>query len=507
LLRGLVAVWKQKLDGSISEAAMRSLLEQLAEPPQFYLPPASPGHTRHYMPWFKKGPGDKTKVFDTFVALPKDATVIISWPHVNLTAEQRDILSRLVGLLGFLGRAESWCDATLVAEVANTVPLPNCLPQNGSEESPSLQPVRMLCVDPASAFGNEYTPKHIHSEKSGRRQSTVQTPLYDPDWHLCMETLELRSKRWSDPPGSRWVTYVREADCFRIEPRPLPRRPTRVFTVARYVLDAPVLPLVQLTLPIAECVRRALMGIYRRLKQEEMYGRNIPVDAERPVSSVFSGKSADGAPLRNHRHAFFLPTDEDNDGRIDHITVYAAGSIAPGDPLGFGPDELRALDRMRRLRYRDGDPLNLLLIALGQTADFPQCRLFQRSTRWVSATPYVASRHPKRRGRKRDALELLGPQHEKDFAQRVLEEELQRPPQWNPLAATNYRVVPLNGHRIGARLLRPIQFKRFRQKQADDGGRRPAGGFRICFDSEVPGPICLGHSSHFGLGLFLAEES
>jgi hypothetical protein len=47
---------------------------------------------------------------------------------------------------------------------------------------------------------------------------------------------------------------------------------------------------------------------------------------------------------------------------------------------------------------------------------------------------------------------------------------------------------------IGPRRLRAIQFKRFRRKAGDDGGRRPAGGFRITFAASVRGPLCLGHS-------------
>ena len=58
---------------------------------------------------------------------------------------------------------------------------------------------------------------------------------------------------------------------------------------------------------------------------------------------------------------------------------------------------------------------------------------------------------------------------------------------------------------IGARGLRPGQFKRFRGKRGDDGGRRPAGEFRVTFAAPVRGPICLGHSCHFGLGLFVPE--
>jgi CRISPR-associated protein Csb2 len=57
----------------------------------------------------------------------------------------------------------------------------------------------------------------------------------------------------------------------------------------------------------------------------------------------------------------------------------------------------------------------------------------------------------------------------------------------------------------GSRQLRPIQFKRFRKKPGDDGGRRPSGAFRITFAAVARGPICLGHACHFGMGLFLPD--
>ena len=51
---------------------------------------------------------------------------------------------------------------------------------------------------------------------------------------------------------------------------------------------------------------------------------------------------------------------------------------------------------------------------------------------------------------------------------------------------------------------RPIEFKRFRsRKREDDGGRRRSETFRLIFPEPIQGPVCLGHSSHFGLGLFL----
>ena len=78
------------------------------------------------------------------------------------------------------------------------------------------------------------------------------------------------------------------------------------------------------------------MSQYRKLKEFERYGRTGPPNAEGFASRVFSGKDGSGRPLRDdHDHAFYLPTDEDGDGRLDHLTVVALG--------GFPPDEIRAL--------------------------------------------------------------------------------------------------------------------------------------------------------------------
>jgi hypothetical protein len=47
------------------------------------------------------------------------------------------------------------------------------------------------------------------------------------------------------------------------------------------------------------------------------------------------GKNEQGHPRAGHEHAFFLPADEDGDGRIDHLTVFA--------PMGFNPLECLAI--------------------------------------------------------------------------------------------------------------------------------------------------------------------
>src|SRR5688500_11226561 len=68
LLRALVATWKRKLAGeTLVERQLPEVLAELAKhPPQFHLPPATLGHTRHFMPLKFPEEGDRTKVFDAF---------------------------------------------------------------------------------------------------------------------------------------------------------------------------------------------------------------------------------------------------------------------------------------------------------------------------------------------------------------------------------------------------------------------------------------------------------
>jgi CRISPR-associated protein Csb2 len=262
-------------------------------------------------------------------------------------------------------------------------------------------------------------------------------------------------------------------------------------TIARYSLDGQVLPLVRDSLPVAEAARRALMSRYRQLKEAERFGRIVPPDAERFASPVFSGKDTQGIPLRgDHEHAFYLPTDDD--GRLDHLTVVAHG--------GFPRDEVRALDALRCLRYGDLE-LSLLLVGLGQADEFRHTTLFALSPVWTSATPFLVTRHMKRRGQKRDPREFFEtPTGRTDFVKHVVREELER----RALLQPGLEIEALDS--VGAQhRLRPLDFSLARNKPGDDGPARPRGLFCLRFPEPVPGLKALGHSCHFGLGLFLAD--
>jgi CRISPR-associated protein Csb2 len=243
-----------------------------------------------------------------------------------------------------------------------------------------------------------------------------------------------------------------------------------------------------------------------------IFGRRFQtVEGERPISFIFSGKDAQGKPLTGHGHAYYLPTDEDNDGRLDHLTIIASE--------GFGSRELQAIDRLREIKSREreesGHPLGVLLLGLDTIEKF-QSGPIRESCEWVSATPFLSPRFAKARGTKRDAPELL--RSPREFVIATLREEIARLIKRRPdLADIHPQAIKIHtlldesdnfrlGRAQGGAGLRPIQFKRFRQKRGDDGGRRFTGAFRLVFPRAIRGPVALGHSCHFGLGLFMPAE-
>lgn len=499
ILRALIATWKRTLP-ELDQDQVEPILKVLAEsPPEFLLPPASTSHTRHYMPWFKKGPEDRTLVFDTFVVVPRDVALLIRWPGASLDDDRREILDAILQNLNTLGRAESWCEAKLVSE-AESVAAPDhatAQPLIGHDPGADWEIVRLLCPDPEAAFAGDHVVT-VTAKTAGRGMNKQiikeRTTTYDPAWNICMETLQLHKERWSDPPGSRWVQYTRPRDCFIIDSASRPRSPSvprPAPQVVRFALDSAVLPLVTDTLPIAEAARCALMSRHGRLTEH---------DGSRGRSEVLSGKNEHGDRLEGHRHAYYLPTDEDDDNRLDHITVVARD--------GFGPEEMRAIHRLREIRPRGRDnfshPLRVLLLGYGRLDEY-QPPVLAPSRLWISATPYIATRHAKTRGRER--IDLLSIDDRSRFLQDDLRRQLHEVQ--NIGEAEIEQITPLldgSAFRIAGRW-RPIQFKRFRFKQSDDGGRRLAGAFRIMFTEPVPGPIALGHFAHFGLGLFLPPLS
>ncbi len=259
--------------------------------------------------------------------------------------------------------------------------------------------------------------------------------------------------------------------------------------VARFLLrSAENLPPVTDTLPVAESARRALSCLYGRLSGEDGPGR---------YSKAFTGKDDAGQRLEGHGHCYFLPTDADGDGRLDQLTLFSA--------QGFTAPEIQALEQLREVHFADRDthaaPLEVELLSLtraGQSHDGP----LANAAEWISATPFIAPRYPKTRGR--DKHTERGNADPQRFLEAQLGDELRR---WlarnSPANLTLADTAEITLLSETAQGTRPGDFRRARRKKGDDGGQRLAGFFRVRLREKIQGPLVLGHSSHFGMGLFL----
>lgn len=145
--------------------------------------------------------------------------------------------------------------------------------------------------------------------------------------------------------------------------------------LVRYALNTatvhrPVLPPLTDTLLVADKFRSAVMALCRE------------------PSRALSGHEGDGSPCKDHEHAFWWPIDEDNDGFIDNVTVWAPG--------GFEQHEIDALRRLTRLRQRGGRP-DLLVSPtyVGRASEYTPWKDEEknRAAIFVSVTPYYCPLH------------------------------------------------------------------------------------------------------------------
>jgi CRISPR-associated protein Csb2 len=285
---------------------------------------------------------------------------------------------------------------------------------------------------------------------------------------LKIEISAMRQQKHLDPPGARWVTYVRHADALTSRRmarlRHVDKRRPAV-TVARYALDATVLPLIQDTLPFAEQIRRALI----RLRVSTSH------------SEALIGKSMDGSPLQGHGHAHYLATDEDGDGRLDHITIYA--------PCGFSPDDERALGQLRCIFQSGNRPeVRVVLIGLGHREQFSEVPLFAWSRQWGSVTPFSLPRFASRGAGK--------PPRPRDLPEAQVNHELRVRHMLEPVSMQH-----VTGYTVDGRpMVRWLEFQTRRFKGEQGYG---LAGFAMEFPEAVAGPIAIGFACHFGLGLFM----
>lgn len=455
ILRALIATWHHKLkhQGTHSEATLKALLESLSTGlPEYTLPAACHSHTRHYMPQFAAG---KTSlVFDAFTAVDREAPLGVIWPEVNLPDDQRALLDDLLAVMGYLGRAESWVEA----KVVDAAPTPNCRPGDIALDTRTGEVKGELVTLYAPLPRTDYQAlrdRFLVDKKAQKKLgATLPESLLDA---LSVDTGDLRKLGWSQPPAARKVSYLRPVDALRPQPA-IHRAAAPAVVAVSFILDGKPLPRVEDSLRIGELMRVAAMG-----QCKQAFG-------EGHIPPVFSGHDL---PAGNrHGHAFYLPWDSNDDGRIDRILIYA--------PLGMSDAEQRALLQVKRLWDHAGAEWQLSLEGSGSPGIVPP--LTHASAIWESTTPYLHPWHIKKRFSIEEQLR-------RECRERGIPE---------PIAIESRAEVEVGK----GRLRRPIHFHRFRNRRGLNQPDRLGSFWRLTFTEPLTGPLALGFACHYGLGMF-----
>lgn len=347
ILRALYATWRARGPHLEAEFVI-GLLNRLAVSPEYVLPVHTEAHTRHYLPDIRFG---TDKAIDAFAVVERNAELLVRWP-VELSTDERRVLAELAGLLPYLGRAESLCEARLVEDVATAPGSVVCRPIEAAVTTDTGPLVQLLVPD---------QPLDVEA--------------------LTVTTTYVRSKlKRIDPPGATWINYRRPMPAVPSAPV-IAMRP-RLVTAVRWSISTAARPSRHAAVAMADVLRDACMS---------RFGRRF----DGSVSPTLAGKDSDGHPRSGHHHS--------------HYFAFSAFPERHGDCLdtlvlwtdeGLGERELDALVDLHHLR------------GFHHISDFRQCRLGLEGLGaveevvpelvgpahvWESLTPFAPPRHSKRR--------------------------------------------------------------------------------------------------------------
>ncbi len=512
LLRALAARWFQytRETGDEDEVKRDQLLTRLAsEVPAFDLPsmtwrgePAPHQYHKTEVAWTdasaKAAAVRKPKTtltVDHFRAVaPSEfgsspervARVLWIWDKLDLTSEQTTLLEQLLRRTLYFGRAESWCQLRV-----STGPLPSSRCELSSLNKTGAP---VLAVDPTKEFDIR---------------------------RLLAPTDDALFKGRQIPPGTQWFyAEVPKPSATTRRPAKKPSYPTDIQLV-QFAVGGRVYPDLTNWVRVTERFRGCVLKHAARIVtggKSRTYGDLWCDDGEqsredREKLKLLSGKDGDGRPLKDHQHAYFILCSDEN-GQPTRLIAWRRTPFAPFEIEAL----LAASNEEISWRFTRGesslkDEWRLRLVPLPFQVSPPSgfAGPHEASRIWVSATPFV----PPNRKRFRRTGRLRATESASQLLERGLKEllsllkldaivsriEMLCDGEWNS-ASTTGDPEPSDWvaiHETAAE-------RRDRRLQ---GQRRirPGFRFRVTFSKPICDPICVGHSSHFGLGQFVPENS
>jgi CRISPR-associated protein Csb2 len=505
LLRALVSAWFRAHPGQVPSAECIALIETLGrELPEIGTGKVSFGYTVHWQPNYgaagKEEKADalykNTRHENHFAAVP--GAVFFRWRHVELTPEQRRTLETILAELAYFGRAESLCQAEICEGELTSADIGWCQPAGGRKISASCREV--FCPIPGP--GN-----FRFTDLWSRRSAELAPDSPDAPPHLVDTLLSSDMK----PDGAAWLSYqmpdgwpqkwvVRTPRTAHPAKNHNPSAGPKVAHYLRFSLQCRVPLLPKFIVPLSE-------------KFRDVANHHLcKVHGDGTASFALFGHAKDRPPdvVGDHQHAYYLPMAVRNDssGALSELHIWC--------PYGFTQQEIEILLRVNRLDWGSGKyPVRPVLTAMAKEppADVPFSTGNTASRLWRSASPFVPPRYFYRGGSGNRTLKVKDqPEHQLIECLKAVgvatAGEIRRlsPPGRNPhdgQAQWDIVRTPENEDSI-LNNTASVSVHRPSSGGARERERRVGLFFEIEFAKAVSLPIpALGHSCHFGLGLFI----
>jgi CRISPR-associated protein Csb2 len=489
LLRALTARWFQyaremgeskESEPQKREALLQPLLQALADTlPAFYLPPLSwrGPMLKQYQPTsldtqfkYRKHPVTTKDVLDysykevtttlnadQYRAVPPDESLLWCWETLELADIHETLLDRLLERTLYFGRAESFSRLRRLVELPIGKGI-NC--RLGERDSGAMVPVLVPMTGLPLRFS-------VLLAATGDKELAGQSIPQGTAWHYA-----------SIPPRPALAAPINDRTIQRTETNCL-----------QFALGGRVFPPLRHWVNITSRFRGRVIRCWIEANAPEARGRyDLLTPEQKDCLALITGKDRNGEPLRGHRHAYLLllPDESGSPTRL----------IVSRTTL-FRHDEIAAFQDATEntIAWEDGAPEWLLrVVPLPQETPVP-IGLHDQSKVWESVTPFVLP--AERRRFRKNGRERPGESVEKLLVKLLRTESKPLP----------NNIVILEGGR-DAPWVKLHETRNRRMLKADNrtSWARPAFRVRIEFSEPVAGPLVLGDSCHFGLGLFLARN-